>query len=189
MKTLKNSALSINHFFALTIIGLIFSLPASAQRYDDNYANDRAQIIDLQGRYVLAMDFQDAEAYAAVFTENAELDWARGVIEGREAIYQFMAQGVYNPSKDSLDEVWPAASRHFITNQVISVYGDTAKAVTYWLQANNNAERSIMTWALYGHYEDELEKVNGEWLFSRRAIYNEGLNGRHRAGTANPTPE
>jgi hypothetical protein len=26
----------------------------------------------------------------------------------------------------------------------------------------------------YGHYEDELVKVNGRWLFTKRRIYNEG---------------
>ena len=26
----------------------------------------------------------------------------------------------------------------------------------------------------YGHYEDNLAKVDGEWLFARRRIYNEG---------------
>jgi hypothetical protein len=26
----------------------------------------------------------------------------------------------------------------------------------------------------YGHYEDELVKVNGQWLFTKRRIYNEG---------------
>jgi len=27
----------------------------------------------------------------------------------------------------------------------------------------------------FGHYEDELVKVNGEWLFARRRIYNEAI--------------
>lgn len=27
----------------------------------------------------------------------------------------------------------------------------------------------------YGHYEDEMVKVNGKWLFSKRKIYNEGV--------------
>ena len=26
----------------------------------------------------------------------------------------------------------------------------------------------------FGHYEDDLVKVDGEWLFARRRIYNEG---------------
>jgi hypothetical protein len=37
----------------------------------------------------------------------------------------------------------------------------------------------------YGHYEDELRKVDGKWLFSRRAIYNEILEGRE-GPTENP---
>jgi len=26
----------------------------------------------------------------------------------------------------------------------------------------------------YGHYEDDLVKIDGEWLFAKRRIYNEG---------------
>jgi hypothetical protein len=27
----------------------------------------------------------------------------------------------------------------------------------------------------YGHYEDEMVKVDGQWLFNKRVIYNEGV--------------
>mgnify|MGYP003527436020 CR=1 FL=1 len=49
-------------------------------------AQERAAIIDLQNRYVLAMDYFDADGYAAVFTEDGVLDWARGEVKGRAAI-------------------------------------------------------------------------------------------------------
>ena len=39
--------------------------------------------------------------------------------------------------------------------------------------SNNNPERKSI-FDGYGHYEDELVKVNGQWLFSKRRIYNEG---------------
>ena len=41
------------------------------------------------------------------------------------------------------------------------------------MHTGKNAE-GRMTIGGYGHYEDDLVKVNGEWLFARRRIYNEG---------------
>ena len=153
----------------------------------ESYAEDRAAIIDLQGRYLFAMDFQDAETYASTFAEDGVLDWARGEIKGRKAIYEFMSSGTYDPAKGAEEGNWPAASRHFITNQVIKVEGNTAKALAYWFQATNNtSDRRTMVLGLFGHYEDELVKIDGKWYFKKRTIYNEGLEGRHKAGQKNP---
>ena len=97
------------------------------------------------------------------------------------------SRSVYNPAKSAEKGKWPAASRHFITNQVIRVEGDAAKALTYWFQATNNtADRRTMVLGLFGHYEDELIKIDGEWYFKKRTIYNEGLEGRHKSGQKNP---
>jgi len=153
----------------------------------DSYAEDRAAIIDLQGRYLFALDFQDAKTYASTFAEDGVINWARGEIKGRKAIYDFMSSGTYNPASGAEAGKWPAASRHFITNQVIKVEGNTARALTYWFQATNNtADRQTMVLGLFGHYEDELVKIDGRWYFKKRTIYNEGLEGRHMAGENNP---
>ncbi|HEU4619321.1 MAG TPA: nuclear transport factor 2 family protein [Gammaproteobacteria bacterium] len=153
------------------------------------YGDDRAEIENLQARYVLAMDFHDPDAYAATFTEDGVLDWARGQIVGRKAIREFLASGAYNPTRGAKEvEGWPAAYRHFILNQVIKVDGDHATAVTYWFQGGNLQDRGKFEFGLFGTYEDELEKVDGHWLFKKRAIYNEGLQNRHRAGMPNPDP-
>lgn len=153
----------------------------------DSYAEDRAAIVDLQGRYLFALDFRDAEAYASTFSEDGVINWARGEIRGRKAIYEFMSSSIYDPTGTAEEGKWPAASRHFITNQVIKVEGNTAKALTYWFQATNNtADRRTMVLGLFGHYEDELVKIDGQWYFKKRVIYNEGLEGRHKAGQKNP---
>ena len=56
---------------------------------------------------------------------------------------------------------------------VISVNGDKATSVAYWfLMVNDNPERKAQLDS-FGHYEDELVKVNGQWLFKLRKIYNE----------------
>ena len=76
----------------LTLLALPFvTFSASAERYPEGYADDRAAIVDLQARYVMAMDYFDADGYAAVFTEDGVLDWARGLVEGARS----RAAGIY----------------------------------------------------------------------------------------------
>jgi hypothetical protein len=113
-------------FLLLTILSLA-KQPVLAAGLGD----DKAEIENLQARYLLAMDFMDADAYAEVFTEDGVMDWAGGVIEGLEAIRAFMASGRYNPARDAAEADWQAASRHFIMNQVIKVDGNKATAITY----------------------------------------------------------
>ena len=154
---------------------------------NSSYAEDRAEIINLQGRYLYAMDFHDAKTYASTFAEDGVINWARGEIRGRENIYKFMASGTYDPTQGAEAGKWPAASRHFITNQVIKVNGNTARALTYWFQATNPAaDRRTMVLGLFGNYDDELVKIDGQWYFKKRTIYNEGLDGRYMAGKPNP---
>ena len=173
----------------LLITGLACSICActSTRMASSGYAEDRAEIIDLQGRYLFAMDFHDAKTYASTFAEDGVINWARGEIKGRQNIYEFMASGSYDPTREAEAGEWPAASRHFITNQVIKVEGNTARALTYWFQATNpGADRRTMVLGLFGNYADELVKIDGQWFFKKRTIYNEGLDGRYLAGKPNP---
>ena len=142
---------------SLTILAysLLISFFAVNSAFADSYAEDRAAIVNLQSRYLFALDFQDAEAYASTFSEDGVINWARGEIKGRKAIYEFISSGIYDPTGSAEEGKWPAASRHFITNQVIKVEGNRAKALTYWFQATNNtADRRTMVLGLFGHYED-----------------------------------
>jgi hypothetical protein len=177
----------------LTLIALIFATSAAqAERYPEGYADDRAAIVDLQGRYVMAMDYFDADGYAAVFAEDGVLDWARGLVEGRDAIREFMATGTYDLTRGANEaqtpdgDNWPSTVRHLITNQVIEVEGDTATALTYWIQFNNNDRRDEVAWMLFGSWYDEFVKIDGEWFFSLHRIHNEGNPRTFTAGQENP---
>ena len=44
-----------------------------------SYARDRAEIADLMARYLFAMDYHDADAYAGCFAEDGVLDYAMGL--------------------------------------------------------------------------------------------------------------
>jgi hypothetical protein len=171
---------------------LLIAAVAQAERYPAGYAEDRAEIVDLQARYVMAMDYLDADGYAAVFAEDGVLDWARGLVEGRDAIREFMATGTYDLTQGAAKAEtpdgrnWPSTVRHLITNQVIKVDGDKATALTYWIQFNNNAKRNQVEWMLFGSWYDEFVKIDGEWLFSLHRIHNEGNQRTFTAGQDNP---
>ncbi len=170
--------------------GLLLTLTGAslAMAQSGSYAEDRAKIEDLQARYLFALDFQDPQAYAATFAEDGILDYGAGEIRGREAIAAMVANSRRNSEAQRAADtsgIRPAAGRHNITNIVIEINGDRAVSTSYWFHmGNSNPDRSAQLNS-FGHYEDELVKVNGEWLFSRRKIYNEQV-AEWAAGFDNP---
>lgn len=138
------------------------------------YGEDRAEIEDLQGRYLFAMDFRDPQAYAATFTEDGVLDFGAGQLKGRQAIHDMVARTRERAASQQPGQ-GPPKGRHSITSMVITVNGKEATSVAYWfLMVNDNPKRQARLDS-FGHYEDELVKVNGQWLFRLRKIYNEQM--------------
>jgi len=164
------------------IIGSISFIVSSisADTKISSYAEDRAQIEDLQARYMFALDFGDMDTYVNTFTENGILDIIGYKWQGRENIKRelgAMSAGMEKdePSAEGDKKLYPSTGRHNITNIVIKINGNKAVGRAYWFHmGNDNPERKAAVDS-YGHYEDELEKVNGQWLFSKRVIYNEQM--------------
>ena len=48
-----------------------------------SYGEDRAEIEDLQARYLFALDFHDPDLYVSTFTEDGVLDYGSGDVKGR----------------------------------------------------------------------------------------------------------
>ncbi len=142
-----------------------------------SYAEDRAQIEDLQARYLFALDSFDLDTYVSTFTEDGILDIIEYQVQGREEIRKSLeeSRSVFVPPSEEEQGPYPASSRHNITNIVIKIDGDKAVGRAYWFHyGNNNPERKAEIDS-YGHYEDEMVKVNRQWLFSKRVIYNESV--------------
>ena len=142
-----------------------------------SYAEDRAEIMDLQARYLFALDFFDLDTYVSTFTEDGVLDILAYKAKGRAEIRKKLeeARSVFDPASATEKGPYRATGRHNITNIVLKIAGDKAYGRAYWFHyGNSNPERRAGVDA-YGHYEDELVKVNGKWLFSKRVIYNESV--------------
>jgi len=161
---------------------------AGEQATRNSYAEDRAAIMQLESDYLFALDWGDAESYAALFAPEGVLEWAGGTAVGPEAIAREV--GIYKAAikqyyGETNEAGHPIVLRHFITNQSIHVHGDRARGRIFWFEMANNTPDNSPKTGSYGHYEDEMRKVDGVWKFVSRKIFNEMLPGRG-AGPENP---
>jgi ketosteroid isomerase-like protein len=144
-----------------------------------SYADDRAEIENLSVRYMVAVDAGDIETVMATWADDGVLDWVGGVEHGKAAIRKAMSNFGGSRKQEIPDG---ATSRprthHQIVNHVIDVNGNTAKSTAYWFAITNNTPQKDVQLMYFGHYEDELVKVNGKWLFKMRKVYNESMHNR-----------
>lgn len=160
--------------------------PAAGPTYSASYANDRAQIEDLMGRYLFAIDYFDWDAYVATFAPDGELEFASGISKGREAIRTAVtnfSQGIgkFYHTEDGK----PAKLRHVMLQHVIRVEGNRAWGRTLWVEMANHGPNDEMKMGTYGIYEDEFVKLDGQWLIQRRNVLNEFIPKRN-SGPQNP---
>ncbi len=144
-----------------------------------SYADDRAEIENLSNRYMVAVDAGDIETVMTTWAEDGVLVWVRGTETGKAAIRKAMSNfGGAVPVNVPEDAKSRPRTRHQIINHVIDVNGNTAKTTAYWFAMTNRTPQNDVQLLYFGHYEDELVKVNGHWLFKRRHVFNESMPNR-----------
>lgn len=160
--------------------------PAIAEQptYHPGYADDRAEIEDLMARYLFAIDFHDWDAYVATFAPDGTIEFANGTYTGRDAIREavtsFAARiGEFYTTEDGS----PAKLRHVILQSTIRVEGDKAWATSLWVEMANDGPGDSLKMGTFGTYEDQLERIDGQWLLTYRNVLNDFIPGR------NPGPE
>jgi ketosteroid isomerase-like protein len=159
------------NLIASAMIGVFLSGNAFA-----GYADDRAEIENLSNRYMVAVDAGDIDTVMKTWTDDGDLIWANGTEHGKAAIRKAML-GFSESRIKSIPKgatSWPR-SRHFILNHVIDVSGDTATTIAYWIEITNNTPQKDVQLVYFGHYEDQLVRRGGHWLFKTRKVYNESL--------------
>ncbi len=162
---------------------------AAQPQYPKGYAEERAEIEDLMGRYLFAIDYNDWDSYVGTFAEDGVLEFASGSSKGRPAIRQMVtrfAEGigrVYHTEDGK-----PAKLRHVILQSVVRVEGKHAWARTLWMEMANHGPGDTMKMGTYGIYEDELTKASGQWLFLKRRVLNEFIKSRS-SGPGNPVAD
>jgi 3-phenylpropionate/cinnamic acid dioxygenase small subunit len=119
---------------------------------------DRQDITDVLLRYATGIDRRDWPLFRTVFADDCELDYGEvGSWKGVDAVTEFMQQA----------HAMAGHTMHRLTNQVITVDGDTAEARTYvdaliMLGDNTSGVNAA------GFYDDELVRTDDGWRVTRR---------------------
>lgn len=170
------------------VLFILFASMAAAPTLARNpTAQERADIEQLAYRYVFALDWRDADAYARAFAPDGVLTYGGGEAKGRTQIAA-VVQGLREREMARLGEGETGQGnghgKHFISSMVIDVSEDGSRAVAQatWIQVSGVEPRITA----HGHYVDRLVKIDGEWLYAARRTFNEQSKGRETLPFVNP---
>jgi ketosteroid isomerase-like protein len=158
--------------------GSAAALPAMAQEH--SYADDRALIENMSNRYMVAVDAGDIDTVLNTWADDGVLVWLRGTETGKAAIEAAMSRfgGAGIMGQIPADATERRRTRHQIVNHIINVDGDSANSTAYWYAMTNDNPHGEIQLLYMGHYEDELARIDGEWKFKRRTVYNESFQNK-----------
>jgi hypothetical protein len=113
------------------------------------------------GGYCHALDSCRFGDVAALFAEDGEWTTDYGSARGRRTIEALLSDTV--PRKGEGPQ-----RKHYITNTIITLRGDTADAVSDYLIIRESENGLIPV--MGGTYKDRFTKENGAWLFQRKEL-------------------
>ena len=120
---------------------------------------DRAEIMELAARYCHTFDLGDPEGWVACFADDGAFETPGGeTIRGRKDLRDFVDCFQF-PQK------LPAPMRHMPT--AIAIDGDETHATMRCYFSGYLLVNPPMLLAI-GRLEDKLEKIAGQWKFTRR---------------------
>ena len=139
--------------------------------------DDRLAILDQIGRYSYAWDGKDADAYAALFTEDAVFEvftsGGEPVIhnDGREAIHAW-ARATHSGEEPGLRPHPPdEQTRHNQSGTVFDELGeDSALTRSMLLSARQGPGDAIPRPSTTGVYRDEWRRTPEGWRIARRSL-------------------
>ena len=124
-------------------------------------ADEKDAIRELMARYCHALDACQFGEVASLFAEDGEWTTTYGSARGRAEIEAFI-RGIV-PVKGEGPQ-----RKHYITNIIIKVDGDTASAVSDYLIVREAGTGLIPV--MGGTYRDKFVKTPAGWRFSRKEL-------------------
>ena len=118
---------------------------------------ERMAILDLCSRYNYYVDTDAAEQWADTFTSDGVFDGPAGHAQGREALIAFC---------HDLAQQFPGAL-HMTDNHL---FEETDQGVLHRCFLSFQVPNEGGTDVLLLGYEDDVVKVDGEWLFAERRV-------------------
>ena len=123
---------------------------------------DEREIRDLIITYAQRLDARDHAAYAALFAREGRWSGRMGDATGPEAIEAMLVEN-FGPTPE---DYWNTQNFHLMSNIVIEVDGDRAKAESRLVYFARSAEARPVP-MLAGRYFDELVREHGRFAHRR----------------------
>lgn len=119
------------------------------------------QIEQLYARYAWALDDRRDDEWLECFTADGSVDSSTfGRFQGREELRRFLAR--YQTAFKTMQ------LRHINSNLVIDIFGDRAEGRCYLVLHSSRRGRADIN--AIGVYRDELQQIDGRWLFASRKV-------------------
>jgi uncharacterized protein (TIGR02246 family) len=131
---------------------------------------DRIAVEDVMARYVWAVDSLDADAYVAVFTEDAVIDSNGSISRGHGEIRKVVT-GLVQRRDDNKAKGVPTANLYHVISNVRITFPKPGEAVhySYWQTVRRDKDGRMIAAAM-GRSEDRLVKRSGQWLIQSRTL-------------------
>ncbi len=130
---------------------------------EEQLARDKTAIAELIARYNFAIDHDDYQGWANCFAPEGIFDGMIGKFDAHRELDRFTSE-VKRLSADSPN------LRHYVTNILTDVDGDTARSKCFLMMTSTTKESGTKV-VIAGEYEDQLVKHDGKWLFSYRKVH------------------
>jgi uncharacterized protein (TIGR02246 family) len=111
--------------------------------------------------YAQGADRRDKRLWAEIFSADGVIEAPGLSLRGREQIVAAL---------DVMAQLY-VATQHRVSNQIVSISGDSASGETYCVADHlsiNDGRRTLLTWAI--RYQDSWRREQGRWLFTRRVL-------------------
>ena len=162
---------------SLTVLGVAMLMAACAPHHEAVTAAaqrlaDREAIDATMHRYVTGLDHLDRDLYASSFAEDGVLDIDGAARTGRDAMRKVIDSEIdYRKGQQERGET-PRVLFHMETNiHVTFPESDRAERSAYWVTYIREGKDPEGLSALgVGTSVDELRRIGGEWLITRRTI-------------------
>lgn len=131
---------------------------------------DRAAISEVMKKYVWSVDSLDADGYASVFTQDAQIDSNGVLIKGHPAIRKVVTDMQARQAANRAEGKPVGALYHVISNESISFTSATEAVYrSYWQTMRKGTDNRYATGG-FGRSEDHLVKQDGKWLIRLRKL-------------------
>jgi uncharacterized protein (TIGR02246 family) len=158
---------------ALFVMIALLASPLAAQNSIERETQDRAQIEKLMWQYVRALDTENADAYAGVYTPDGQFGSGANAVKGREALKKMVndlrQRAAENETKTG--EKRPAMYHVIANSHLEFVDKDHARLEAYWMTVfAAGGPKTPSRVAAAGREVDELVRLNGQWLIKSRDV-------------------